>query len=165
PRPFAHLVYDIAVVGSDGHARELLLNPNFQTRETIILQTEPSLALPDSAPDDASATITEFAPERIVVSVDTPENAILSLALVDYPGWKATLNGEQVDILRAYGSLSAVEIPAGEHEVIFTFAPRIYYIGAGMSILTWSIIGLTVVYGLLRRRIPADSVTQDERAS
>ncbi|MEL7434649.1 MAG: YfhO family protein [Chloroflexota bacterium] len=165
PRPFAHLVYDVAVVGSDGHARELLLDPNSQTRETVILQNEPSLSLPDSVPDNVSATITEFAPERITIAVDTPENAILSLALVDYPGWQATLNGEAVDIFRAYGSLSAVEIPAGEHEVIFIFAPRIFYIGAGLSLVTWSIIGLAVVYGLLRRRIAVDSVTEDERAS
>ena len=44
-------------------------------------------------------------------------DAILSLAMVDYIDWEATLDDEPVDILRAYGALSAIEVPAGDHTI------------------------------------------------
>ncbi|GAB5489826.1 MAG: hypothetical protein Phog2KO_00410 [Phototrophicaceae bacterium] len=140
PRPFAHLVYDVALVGGDEHAIELLYDPNFPVRDTVILQTEPSLTLPDASPTNTEVTITDFAPESITIELNTPENAILSLALVDYSGWKATLNDSPVEILRAYGSLSALEIPSGQHTVRLSFEPLPYRIGAIMSLLTWGFV-------------------------
>mgnify|MGYP000262079560 CR=1 FL=1 len=149
PRPFALLVYDYALVGGDAHAIELLYDPNFPVRDSVILQTEPTIPLPDSVPENATATITQFTPEHITIEISTSENAILSLSLVDYPGWKATLDGDAVEILRAYGSLSAIEIPAGEHQVTLSFEPISYQIGAIMSLITWAIAGITFIFWII----------------
>ncbi|MEO1289849.1 MAG: YfhO family protein, partial [Chloroflexota bacterium] len=130
PRPFAHLVYDFAVVGSDDHAIELLYDPNFLARDSVILQQEPTLSLPDNRPERAIATVTDFEPERVIIEVETDDNTILSLAMVDYSGWSATLDDEPVEILRAYGSLSAIEIPSGTHTVVLTYNPLSYRVGA-----------------------------------
>ncbi|MGJ3241264.1 MAG: YfhO family protein [Anaerolineae bacterium] len=150
PRAFAHLVYAVAVVGSDEHAVELLFDPNFPVRDTVILQQNPSLALPDDPTPIGTAQITEFAPEAITIRIDTPHNAILTLAQVDYPGWQATLNGVSVEILRAYGSLSAFEIPAGQHTLQMTYHPLSYRIGLIISVITWGIIIVLGVYTLIR---------------
>lgn len=152
PRPFAHLVYDVAVVGSDEHAIELLYDPNFPVRDTVILQTEPALTLPASTPSEATTIITEFDPESITVEVNTPENAMLSLAMIDYTGWQATLDNEPVEILRAYGSLSALEIPAGQHTVKLKFNPLSYRIGAILSLMTWGFVLLSSIVWLLNRK-------------
>lgn len=149
PRPFAHLVYDVAVVGSDSHAIELLYDPNFSERDIAILELEPNLSLPDTIPTDASAMVTRFAPEAITVEIDTPENAILSLALVDYPGWQASLDGEELEISRAYGSLSALEIPAGQHTIELIFNPLSYRIGSILSLITWLFVGLTGIFWII----------------
>lgn len=148
-RPFAHLVYDYALVGSDSHAIELLYNPDYPVRESVILQVEPTLDLPDTVPENARATIIQFEPELITIDINTPENAILSLSLVDYPGWQARLNGETVEILRAYGSLSAIEIPSGQHDLELTFVPLSYQIGAIMSLITWAFAGLTTLFWII----------------
>lgn len=151
PRPFAHLIYDVAVVGSDEHAIELLFDPNLPLRDTIILQQEPSLSLPDAIPENAQVTVTTFEPETVAMTVDTPENAILSLAMVDYSGWSAKLDGDTVEILRAYGSLSAIEVPAGQHSITLTYDPLSYRIGAMMSIITWlSVISSVIVWGMMQ---------------
>ncbi len=103
-------------------------------------------------PREATSTITEFAPESITVEVNTPENAILSLALVDYVGWQATLDNDPVEILRAYGSLSALEIPAGQHTVTLTFNPLSYRVGVIMSIITWGFVLSSSLAWLLNRK-------------
>jgi hypothetical protein len=142
PRPFAQLVYAYDLVGSDDHAIELLNDPNYQARSQIILEEIPRLTLPETAPNDAAAIVTNFASESFTVEISTSENAVLSLAQVDYPGWEARLDGQPVKILRAYGALTAVEIPAGQHILTFSYAPKAYYLGAIMSLITW--IGLIV---------------------
>lgn len=60
-----------------------------------------------------------------------------------YPkGWKASINGELVEILRADYILRAIELPEGSYEIKFSFKPRAYYIGAK---LTW-IFNLLILF-------------------
>lgn len=140
PRPFAHLVYHTDVVDSDEFAFALLNDPRYQPRESIILLSEAGIELPEQVPDSQQAVITDYKPESFSVEVDTPENALLSVAQVDYPGWQATLDDEPVPILRAYGVLTAIGVPAGEHTIRFTYDPVSYRIGAILSLVTWSVL-------------------------
>ena len=153
PRPFAHLVYEAEVLDSDDFARALLRDPNFDPRQTVILNQPPSVDLPGTAPDSSSATVTHFAPERFTIDVTTEADAILTLAHPDYPGWQATIDGAPTDTLRAYGALTAIAIPVGEHEVEMIYDPLSYKIGAIVSLFTWAtlgILGLTMIIGRLR---------------
>lgn len=150
PRPFAHLVYRVDVVGSDIHAVELLNDPNYLPRETIILIQEPNLTLPESAPNQTIVRVIEFEPESFTVEVSTTENAILSLAHVDYSGWQATLDNEPVEILSAYGALSAVEVPAGEHTISFVYNPMSYRLGLVLSLFTWGTLTLFTLIHLVQ---------------
>lgn len=151
PRPFAHLVYNAEILDSDEFANALLHDPNFDARETAILNRAPGMTL-DSESADGSAEVTTFAPESFTIVVNTPENAILSLAHPDYPGWQATLDGGPVEILRAYGALSAVAVPAGEHEIRFVYDPLSYRIGAILSLLTWGSLAIFGIVLIFRRK-------------
>lgn len=142
PRPFAHLVYQAAVVDSDAFARALLADTDFDPRATAILHAPPALTLPAAAPTRFSAEVTAFAPEAFTVAVSTPQNAILTLAHPNYPGWQARLDGAPVPILRAYGGLSALAVPAGDHVVSLAYEPRAYTIGAALSLVTWGALGI-----------------------
>ncbi|RMG89394.1 MAG: hypothetical protein D6712_01810 [Chloroflexi bacterium] len=153
PRPFAHLVYQAEVLDSSEFARELLLlEPRFNAREEVILTQTPTLDLPETPPENAGqAIITHFAPETFTIEVATPENAILSIAHPYYPGWQATLDGEPVEILEAYGALSAVEVPQGEHTIVFVYAPNSYKLGAVISLITWSMLGVLAIIVIGRK--------------
>lgn len=144
PRPFAHLVYDYVIADSDELAAALLRDPAFQPRRTVILHQDPNISRRGSAPETAQAVVTEFKPESFTVMVSTPADVVLSLAHPGYPGWQATVDGQPADILRAYGALSAVVVPAGDHTVRFTYDPLTYRAGALISLVTWSALGILV---------------------
>ncbi len=151
PRPFAHLLTQAEVVDSDEFARALLADPNFNPRDTVIIDTAPTLELSAGEPDEASASVTAFAPEIISIEVDTPENVILSIAHPHYPGWQASLDGEPAPMLRAYGALTALEVPAGQHEIRLVYDPLSYRVGAVLSLFTWAALVILAVVWLIAK--------------
>ena len=150
PRPFAHLVYDAEVLDSDGFARALLADADFDARRTVILDREP--AVYPEADGDGMARLVDFAPERITVRAETDRPAILTLALVDYPGWRATVDGEPVETLRAYGATTAIALDAGAHEIALTYDPLTYRTGAMFSLATWAAVIILGLITIIRRR-------------
>jgi hypothetical protein len=150
-RPFAHLLYQVVTVESDEEARRVLADPNFDPRVTAVLHRAPEALLPADPPSVFGTTVLKFAPESLTVAVDTPTPAILSLAMVDYPGWRASIDGRPAAPIRAYGGLVALEVPAGSSVVEWVYDPPAYRVGAFVSLVTWVGLGLLAVIGLAHR--------------
>ncbi len=151
PRPFVTLMYDAEVVDSDEFAFALLNDSRFDSRNIIILNRETVLDLPDEMPDEFEAEVINFTPEQLTMRTQSDEDAILSLALVDYIGWEATLDDEPVDILRAYGALSAIEVPDGDHTIQLNYNPLSYRLGAIISLITWGLLTFLALRFVIRR--------------
>jgi hypothetical protein len=148
PRPFALLLHDVWTVASVDEAFNVLRQPDFDPRQTIILDTPVTFDAGESSP----AQLTKFSPEHLIVEVESAGSAALSIAIPDYPGWNATLDGQPVSVLRAYGALTAVMVPPGSHTVELLYNPLTYQIGLVVSVIVW--IGLAGVGVLsLTRRI------------
>ncbi|MCA9893404.1 MAG: YfhO family protein [Anaerolineae bacterium] len=139
PRPFAMLMNKVDVVDSDVFAYALARDPNYDARHSIILLDDVGLELEEAKPT-GTADVTIYEPEHIEVDISADENAILSLAQIDYPGWEATLDDEPIEIRRAYGALMAFEIPAGTHQLELVYNPASYRIGAIISQVTWVLV-------------------------
>ncbi len=150
PRPFVLLVNHADVVDSDGFARALMDDPRYNLRGKIVLHSAPKLDLPEHQ-TSGSATVKSYAEEEIVIEVDSASNAILSIAQPHYVGWSAQLDGKPVEILRAYGGLSAVEIPAGQVLLHLRYNPLSYAIGFAISAIAWLSLALLVLFKLFRR--------------
>lgn len=68
--------------------------------------------------------LTSFTPNELKYRVRKASgNGLAIFSEVWYDGWVATLNGVEVPIARANYVLRAIELPAGNHEVTFTFRP------------------------------------------
>ena len=80
---------------------------------------------------DSTGTITQTANTMNTLQYesqsDSPGLAVFSE--IYYPGWVATIDGKEADILRANYILRALEIPAGKHTIVFTFEPKAYTVG------------------------------------
>lgn len=61
-------------------------------------------------------------------------------------GWNAYINGEQVPHYQVNYVLRGMEIPAGEHQIVFKFEPKVVQQGSLISIVSYAL--LIVVFGL-----------------
>jgi hypothetical protein len=167
PRPFAHLIGQYEVIANDTEARARLADPSFDARNHIVLNVDP--AIPQHASGQSSVDITSYKPEDISLAITTDRAQILSVALVDYPGWHATIDEEPIPIMRAYGALMAVVVPPGAtHIVRFTYDPATYRAGALVSLAGWAGIGIvglvSAVLVFRRRRTLSSATTTPHRA-
>jgi hypothetical protein len=77
---------------------------------------------------------------------------LLVFSEVDYPGWRATVDGRSVPLVRADYVLRAVCVPAGEHRVALVYDPPLFKIGLAVTGVTLVLIVGIAVRLLLRRR-------------
>ena len=92
--------------------------------------TLPSLVASDGA---SSVTVSgyDLNEVRLRAAMAAPGYVVLTDSY--YPGWKATLDGEDTPVIRADYLFRAVYAPAGEHEIIFSFRPPDFIWGAIIS--------------------------------
>jgi len=72
----------------------------------------------------------DYKPNRLVYKSDTKSQKVAVFSEIYYPkGWIATIDGKMQDHFRANYVLRAMVIPAGTHEIVFTFKPKMFEIG------------------------------------
>ncbi|MDE6484369.1 MAG: YfhO family protein [Duncaniella sp.] len=68
---------------------------------------------------------TSYAPNRLTYHAETTAPAVAVFSEVYFPwGWKATVNGEPVNIARVNYVLRAIKLPAGKSTIVMTFDPE-----------------------------------------
>lgn len=107
---------------------------------------------PDSRdPESMDARIVEYHPERVVIDAHLSEPGYLVLTDAWYPGWRVTVDGQAESVCRADLLFRAVPLDAGQHRVVFHFAPRSHVVGGVLSIIGLALL-LVVPAVILRRR-------------
>jgi hypothetical protein len=102
------------------------------------------------------ARLLEYAPTRIVAQADLAEPGYLILADRFDEGWSATVDDQSVPIARANGVERLVSVPAGSHVVTFSYAPFVFSLGIGLSVIAsvaWLgllLVALAQATGLIR---------------
>ena len=67
--------------------------------------------------------------EKIIIDYEAQEKGILVLSEIYYPErWKAYIDNEEVEVLKANGVLRAVEIEAGANKIIFKYDNSLFKI-------------------------------------
>lgn len=103
---------------------------------------------------NAAVTITRSEPNRVTLRTKAAAPSILILSGNYFSGWRAYLDGHQVDTLRVDYNLRGVAVPAGEHEVEFVYRPKSVLFGAGISVLT--LIGLVAWWKGIAESVPSE---------
>jgi hypothetical protein len=125
-------------------------------RRTVLLEEadlgeESDTANSQSVPPPRRATLRHYHPNRVEVDVDDGAPGFLVLTDLWYPGWTCTVDGAARPVYRADFLFRAVEVPAGRHEVVFTFAPASYSRGRLLSLVALSLVGVVLLWGSVRR--------------
>jgi hypothetical protein len=112
-----------------GDLAAALSDPGYDPRVAVLLEDPPSAAEGDrdgaawAAAGAEEAIIVDESPERIEMRVRAPRPGYVVLADAFAPGWRATLDGRAVTVLRADGLFRAVAVPPGEHALEMIYAP------------------------------------------
>jgi hypothetical protein len=80
---------------------------------------------------DSTGTITQTSNRMNSLQYES-ESGSAGLAVfseIYYPGWVATIDGNEANILRVNYILRGLEIPAGKHTIVFRFEPKAYTVG------------------------------------
>ncbi|MCB9422149.1 MAG: hypothetical protein H6667_20270 [Ardenticatenaceae bacterium] len=141
--PIARLVSQVEVIADDAQTIARVHQPDFDPATTVILTEPPACDLPDT-PATGTAQIIEKRDGYWRITTDSPQPALLVLSETDYPGWRATVGGEEVEIMEAYTAVRAICVPAGQQTIEFIYAPTIYLIGGLFTILALLLLGLAV---------------------
>ena len=101
---------------------------------------------------DAKAEITNYTPNQVTIQAEADSEAFMVLADAYFPvGWTATINGEKTHIYQVNHMLRGIQIPAGQHDIVFTFRPDSYQSAKVISIISTYFVWLLLVIGLVYR--------------
>lgn len=102
----------------------------------VLLETSPPALAPSADPAAERVTVVESGGDevRLEITTDTPGVVVIS-ATYD-SGWKATVNGDDTNVMPANGALQAVAVPAGTSSVTLRYAPQTLQIGVAITALT-----------------------------
>lgn len=68
--------------------------------------------------------IETFSPNRVEIKVKSDKIQLLTFVQNFYPGWKAFINGKEVDLIKSNYTFMSLWIPKGENTVIFQYKPH-----------------------------------------
>jgi len=98
--------------------------------------------------------IKQFHPNKMIFQTDCKESRPLVLAQNDYPGWQALdENGNSLKIKCLNTAMMSVIVPAGIHQIIFSYSKPILKIGFFVEIIVF--IGMCIAGGILQLKTKA----------
>ncbi len=108
-----------------------------------------------------NAAIKLYRNSRVQIDARLSDPGVLVLTDAFYPGWMVRVNGAERKILRANYLFRGVELPAGNHQVEFSYEPESFKIGLIISLFTAGLLLAVPLIGWTRRRARIASVTAD----
>ena len=139
---------------SAGRLRDSLAAVEASTAQALLRRpvVEGAPAPPAADLEPSPAQLVEDGADRVAARAVAERDGYLVLNDVLYPGWQAEVDGRPVPIRAANASFRAVRVPAGDHEVVFTYRPASVTVGALISILALAGLGARAAAIALRKR-------------
>ncbi len=133
-------------------ALQLVMTAAFDPDQAVVIEGLKSQQITGCADGGVRGVVdlVDEAPGGLEYRVHADQPGWLLLSDTWYPGWRAFVDGDEVPVLRADYLFRAVQIPAGDHRVRFSYRPPPFYIGLAMTAITL----LAVITFIIRGRAP-----------
>ena len=103
-------------------------------------------ATPETSTD--LITLKAYEPNHLVYNVTSKNGGIIVFSEVYYPGWTATVDGQQAELGRANYILRALNVKPGKHEVILDFHPASLRKTEGIAYASYGVLALILALGI-----------------
>ena len=147
----AWFVNEVKFVGNANE--EILALDSLNTKQTAIVNKKFSAEIPQqkfTTDSTAQIQLKSYQPNELVYSYSTHEDRLAVFSEIYYPhGWKATVDGKEISILQADYVLRAAMLPAGNHEIKFTFEPEIIQTGSTITLASGALLAILLIGGLV----------------
>jgi hypothetical protein len=151
PLPRAWLTGQVILEPDMEKTYQLLAAADFDPARQVVLASQPDGF---KASENCGGTVEwrRREPEHLALHVAVDSPCVLVLSELDYPGWRAAVDGVSAPILRTDGILRGLALPSGEHEVAFDYRPISVSAGAVISVLTLVLAAVLLVWGGRKNR-------------
>jgi hypothetical protein len=147
--PRAFVAPAAQVVADDQSALAQLSSGQVDPLRTALL--DHPAGCPTGADTGLPARITYYSPNAVAVAADSPSGGVLVISDAYDSGWIVSVDSRPAPLLRVDVALRGVCVPSGAHRVDFTYSPRLLWIAGLLSGGAWAALGLTALWGLVRR--------------
>lgn len=149
PRAFIAKTADL-MTEADG--LDSLAEGEIDPRETVIISERPELGetTPELKGLAGQVTAEEYASQRASFELELWDRGWLVLSDLDYPGWRATLDGNPARLERADFCLRALPLAKGKHRVEMVYEPRSFRIGLWAMLITLLAVPALLIYRSFR---------------
>jgi hypothetical protein len=124
---------------------QALADPKTDFHKTIFLPPEARSSVSAVGQDSVRVVTIQFSPAKIVLEVEAPAPALVSISQAWYHNWIATVDGQPTPLWRANGAFQAVESPAGRHQIILLYRDTAFQCGLCLSILALILCAIVLI--------------------
>ncbi len=135
---FTDHLYTVNGAGEDNLAEFTVELNSYQTTASVKIYTSP-----DSVRQEVIAALSESQLENVTAegrhaggTISAAKDGILLLSIPYDEDWDVLVDGESVETMPIGGTLTGLEMSAGEHTVSMTYTPRGFYAGLWISLIS-----------------------------
>lgn len=136
--PRACMIYKAEVVNGQTEALNAARRGDLDPWRQVVLEKGFDVVPLDAAPGDGEqrVEIVGRGPNHLDLHVVTPVEGYLFVSEMWMPDWVALVDGQEREVARADFTFRAVHLQAGEHTVHMVYRPRLWFWGAGITLVT-----------------------------
>ena len=109
---------------------------------------------PVAADSAASIQLVTYEPNYLKYEVDSKNGGTVVFSEIYYPGWRSSIDGQEVSHGRANYIFRAMNVPAGKHVIEFSFDPLSLHVTEKIAFIALGILALAVL-GVVLLKIKA----------
>ncbi len=96
--------------------------------------------------EEGSITLTDYRPNQLTYNFSANEDKLVVFSEIwTSKGWTMKIDGQESPLLRANYLLRAAMVPAGQHEIVMRYEPKIWKVGGVISLVSSTIILLGLI--------------------
>jgi hypothetical protein len=146
-----------SVYKAENADNELKILNQLEERKQVVINESKFGNVKEQYPGSGSIELRNYQPNQLTYQIKTDDDGLAVFSEIYYPiGWTATIDGAPAPILQANYVLRALEVPKGEHEIVFKFNPDSYRIGNHMTLIFSVLMFGFFGFGMFKSKIVSD---------